>query len=98
LAVVITLSLPPVKTSHPQPEPNCLAVVSLKVFLKASKSPKSAVIWSAIASGCAADAGRAHGSHQRPEGGVVGVASAVVAHDAANVFRHLGKAADEIVD
>ena len=29
------------KTSQPQPEPNCLAVVSLKVFLKASKSPKS---------------------------------------------------------
>ena len=45
----MTLSLPPVKTSQPQPEPNCLAVVSLKVFLKASKSPKSAVIWAAMA-------------------------------------------------
>src|ERR1035438_712901 len=49
LAVVITLSLPPVKTSQPQPDPNCLAVVSLKVFLKASKSPKSVDICLAIA-------------------------------------------------
>ena len=47
--MVMTLSLPPVKTSQPQPEPNCLAVVSLKVFLKASKSPKSAVICAAMA-------------------------------------------------
>src|ERR1035438_9731940 len=49
LGVVMTLSLPPTKMIHPQPEPNCLAVVSLKVFLKASKSPKSAEIWSAMA-------------------------------------------------
>jgi len=42
LAVVTILSLPAWKTSHPQPEPNCLAVVSLKSFLKLSKSPKSA--------------------------------------------------------
>jgi len=32
------------KDDPSQPEPNCLAVVSLKVFLKASKSPKSALI------------------------------------------------------
>ena len=42
LAVVTMSSLPSLKTSQPQPEPNCLAVVSLKVFLKVSKSPKSA--------------------------------------------------------
>src|SRR5579863_5133813 len=47
LAVVMTFSLPPWLTSQPHPEPNCLAVVSLKVFLKASKSPKSLLIWSA---------------------------------------------------
>ena len=49
MGVEMTLSLPPVKTSQPQPEPNCLAVVSLKVFLKASKSPKSAEICEAMA-------------------------------------------------
>ena len=49
LAVVTISSLPPLKTSQPQPEPNCLAVVSLKSFLKLSKSPKSALICAAMA-------------------------------------------------
>jgi len=92
------LSLPPVKTSQPQPEPNCLAVVSLKVFLKASKSPKSAEICLAIAPRDGHRCRRSWPGHQLPESGVVGVASAVIADHAADIFRNRSQVADEVVD
>ena len=95
----MTLSLPPVKTSQPQPEPNCLAVVSLKVFLKASKSPKSVRdLLGDVAGGMAADAGRVGLAHDGPEHGVVGVASAVVADGGANIFGNGVQIADEVVN
>ena len=86
-------SLPPLKTSQPQPEPNCLAVVSLKVFLKVSKSPKADLISSASSPvGLAA----AVGLHDLPEHGVVDVAAAVVLHDLADVFGDAGEVLDQL--
>ena len=93
LAVVTILSLPAWKTSHPQPEPNCLAVVSLKSFLKLSKSPKSALICAAMAPCGLASAG---GLHDLPEHAVVDVAAAVVLHDLADVLGDGGEVPDEV--
>jgi hypothetical protein len=70
------------KTSQPQPEPNCLAVVSLKSFLKDSKSPKSALIWAAMAP---EGSPPPLGLHDLPEHGVVDVAAAVVLDDLADM-------------
>ncbi len=85
-------SLPALKTSQPQPEPNCLAVVSLKSFLKVSKSPKSALIWAAMAPVGLASA---LGLHDLPEHGVVDVAAAVVLDDLADILRDGGEVLDE---
>ncbi len=86
------LSLPPSNTSQPQPEPNCLAVVSLKSFLNSSKQPKSSLIWSSdVADRLAAGLGR----HDLPEHGVVDVAATVVLDDFADVLGNAGKVLDE---
>ncbi len=91
--MVTIFSLPPSKMSQPQPEPNCLAVVSLNCFLKSSKLPKSALICVGdLAGGLAA----ALGLHDLPEHGVVDVAAAVVLDDLADVFGDAGEVFDEL--
>ena len=80
--------------SQPQPEPNCLAVVSLKSFLKLSKSPKSALICCGDGAGGLA---AALGLHDLPEHGVVDVAAAVVLDDFADVFGDGGEVLNELL-
>ncbi len=92
--MVTIFSLPPSKMSQPQPEPNCLAVVSLKSFLKLSKSPKSALIWAAISP---VGSPAAAGLHDLPEHGVVDVAAAVVLDDLANVLGNAGEVFEELL-
>ena len=75
-----------------------MAVVSLKVFLKASKSPKSAAICLAMAPIAWPPMPAVFAGHQLPESGVVGVAAAVVAHHAANVLGDGVEVGDEFVD
>ena len=64
-------------------------VTAVRLVLASKTQPPDAIR--------AAYACGANGAHEVPEGGVVGVASAVVADRSANVFRDIGQAAYQIV-
>jgi len=81
-------SLPALKTSQPQPEPNCLAVVSLKSFLKAFEIAEVSLDLRRDGAGRIAAALRLH---DLPEHGVVHMAATVVLHHLAHILRDGGK-------